>query len=67
MSVAAGQHHAPPEEMAWNINTDEDLACVPHLAAEVNNRLGAGAHDAIGPRPEVADDNDCAAPQQYHF
>jgi len=52
MSVAAGQHHAPPEEMAWNINTDEDLACVSHLAAEVNNRLSAGAHDAISARPE---------------
>src|SRR5262245_34195362 len=38
-----------------------NLAGIIHLATRVDNRLGAGAHDAVGARPKVAGDNYAAA------
>ena len=53
---------ARPVEMACETNAGVGiLPAFSTLAARVDNRLSAGAHDAVGARPEVAGNDHCAA------
>ena len=62
-NMAAAHHHASASggDGVMDQCGRGDLARVLHLAARVDNRSSAGAHDAIGARPEVTGDNHCAA------
>src|SRR3990172_4373492 len=62
-NMAAAHHHAGASggDGVRDQCGRGDLACVLHLAAQVDNRLGAGTHDAVGARPEVAGDDHSAA------
>src|SRR4030095_12071889 len=58
-NVAAGHHYtgASGGNGVRDQSGRRDFTGVLHAAARVDNRLGAGAHDAIGAGPEVAGDD----------